>query len=374
MCRFKAFSLVIITAFFSSSGLADTCTNTQDLEKHNQTSARLKINQIQTIGTHNSYKRALPAAELSTLAELLGEETAESLDYSHVSLEEQLNEGARQIELDIYYDPAGGRFTSPLLPEMTKNQPGSREFDPSVMASPGFKVFHMQDIDIWSNCPLLEDCLTQIRDWSLSNPEHVPILLMFNTKQQKLPEINGTDPLPYTSTAFDVLEKAFLAVFDSEQLITPDKVRGKYTSLRQAVLAGNWPSLEQSRGKFILLVDEGIDVTRAYLNESNNLNNKLFFINSVSSDDENAAIFVKNNPIEEQQEISALVKQGFMVRTRADASTREARNNDTRRFEAALEAGAQYITTDYLFPREEWSSYSVRLPDNNVARCNAKAL
>jgi hypothetical protein len=70
-------------------------------------------------------------------------------------------------------------------------------------------------------------------------------------------------------------------------------------------------------------------------------------------------------------EISSLVRKGYLVRTRTDSDTKQARTNDTTRREAALASGAQLLSTDY--PASEpasWTGYSVSLPDNLVARCN----
>ena len=62
---------------------------------------------------------------------------------------------------------------------------------------------------------------------------------------------------------------------------------------------------------------------------------------------------------------------GYLVRTRADADTKESRFNDTRRREAALASGAQYVSTDYLWPDPRFpGGYQVRLPGGVVARCN----
>jgi hypothetical protein len=77
-----------------------------------------------------------------------------------------------------------------------------------------------------------------------------------------------------------------------------------------------------------------------------------------------------NSPTQDQERIRAAVKSGFIVRTRADANTMEARNNDSSRREAAFSSGAQYISTDYYQPRLEFSEYSVSLPKNRSARCN----
>ena len=57
--------------------------------------------------------------------------------------------------------------------------------------------------------------------------------------------------------------------------------------------------------------------------------------------DSRAAIFVINDPLAEGERIRHLVAQGYLVRTRADADTEEARRNDTwRRDAAAFASGA----------------------------------
>ena len=54
---------------------------------------------------------------------------------------------------------------------------------------------------------------------------------------------------------------------------------------------------------------------------------------------------IRNNP--SLPEIKELVEKGYIVRTRADADTKEARMNDKTDFMAACNSGAQIITTDY---------------------------
>lgn len=46
----------------------------------------------------------------------------------------------------------------------------------------------------------------------------------------------------------------------------------------------------------------------------------------------------------------------------ADAGTAEARTNDTRRRDLAIDSGAQLISTDEPAPDERFSTYSVQLP------------
>jgi hypothetical protein len=39
-------------------------------------------------------------------------------------------------------------------------------------------------------------------------------------------------------------------------MIVPDNVRGQHDSLEEAVLAGEWPSLDAARGKVLFLIDQ----------------------------------------------------------------------------------------------------------------------
>ncbi len=47
-------------------------------------------------------------------------------------------------------------------------------------------------------------------------------------------------------------------------MITPDDVRGKYSSLKEAVLKQGWPELDRVKGKFLFVLDEG-GTKREYL-------------------------------------------------------------------------------------------------------------
>ena len=62
----------------------------------------------------------------------------ESLDYAHAPLLQQFDIGVRQIELDVYADPQGGRYARPSFPISL----GVRAPDDPVMHEPGFKIIH----------------------------------------------------------------------------------------------------------------------------------------------------------------------------------------------------------------------------------------
>ena len=84
-----------------------------------------------------------------------------------------------------------------------------------------------------------------------------------------------------------------------------------------------------------------------------------------------AILFVSNEPVADFALIQQRVAAGFIVRTRADADTREARTGDTSRREKAFASGAQYVTTDYIWPDERFGTgFTVKLPGDAAARCN----
>ena len=92
---------------------------------------------------------------------------------------------------------------------------------------------------------------------------------------------------------------------------------------------------------------------------------------SASPGQPDAAFLIINNPLRSKKDIQELVRKGYMVRTRADADTREARAGDLSRFHEALASGAQYISTDYYWKAPTLSTdYLVQLPDNRIVRAN----
>src|SRR5882672_3677462 len=69
--------------------------------------AQLRLNQIQVIGSHNSYHAGLAPSETVWL-EKRNAKSAASLDYRHPALDVQLSGGVRQVEIDVYADTHGG--------------------------------------------------------------------------------------------------------------------------------------------------------------------------------------------------------------------------------------------------------------------------
>jgi len=325
----------------------------------------LRLNDLMSVGTHNSYHVRTPE-KIMALIRSAAPKAWVGLDYSHPPLLEQLDDGMRALELDLVYDPAGGRFAHPAglrlagLPE-----------DPAyvaAMSKPGFKVLHIQDVDFTSNCLTFVACLTIIRDWSLAHPRHTPILITMNTNDEKSRAPGGVDELPFDETAYDALDAEIRQVFRPSELITPDDVQGRYPTLREAVLKRGWPTLGASRGRFLFALDEGPAHVAAYRGKRASLEGRVLFVNTDESSP--AGAYITLNERADIPRITTDVKAGFVVRTRADADTVEARSDDTGRRDAALQSGAQYVSTDYPHPDPRLSDYQARLPDGAITVCN----
>lgn len=328
--------------------------------------ANLRVNDLLSVGTHNSYKAAIPEAEMTQLR-ARSTRAATVLDYSHRPLTEELDDGARQLELDVYYDPSGGRFADPLGPRML----GQRLDDAAAqeLAKPGFKVLHIPDFDFRATCTRFVACLQSIKTWSKAHPEHVPILILINAKDDTPLGTSGAAIAKFDAAAFDALDAEVASVFSDQDLITPDQVQGKHATLREAVLAGGWPKLGKARGRIFFALDEAPDKVAMYRGNRRSLEGRRMFVN-IDESSPAAAYITLNEPLQDAKRIRAAVEAGFIVRTRADADTLEAREGKTERRETALASGAQYVSTDYMQPDPRFPAYSVRLPNGATTVCN----
>ncbi len=332
--------------------------------------AQIRLNQIQVIGSHNSYHSGLAPSEKAWL-ETLNPKSAAALDYRHPPLDVQLSDGVRQVEIDIYGDAAGGRYAHPANLKLVSDMglPADPPFDPEgLFLKPGFKVMHAQDIDYRSNCQPFTGCLAAIMTWSKAHPGHLPIFVLIETKVGKARPWQ-VEPEPFTPVAFDALDKEIRSVVPAAKIIVPDDVRGKHATLEEAVLAGSWPSLETARGKIIFLLDQrkaGTD----YLAGHPSLKGRAIFTNAEPGSPDAAFVEV-NDPLKDPSLIPGLVKKGYLIRTRTDADTVQARSGDTKMRDAALSSGAQILSTDYYFnEKAKWSGFSVSFPKGQIARCN----
>ena len=281
---------------------------------------QLRIHHLQVKGTHNSYHVDTLDGEVVDWA------------YSHAPLGEQAAcQGVRQFELDVLLREDGS-----------------------------FGVLHVPMIDEGTNCATFRECLGELRTWSDANPAHHPLFVMVEPKDAFDAEtIDGY---------FADLEGAILDVWPRERIVTPDQVRGSNTDVRSALEGDGWPTLGESRGMILFWLLEIGDYRTTYTHGDTSLEGRLMFIKS-DVDHAYGAILIRDDPFGEAQEIQDGVLDRFLVRTRADNGGVEPAAGDLTRFEAALDSGATFISTDFAVPADGMD-YDITIPDGAPSRCN----
>ena len=203
----------------------------------------VRLNQVQVLGTHNSYHRE-PAPSLDFLLQVSpppGPTLSLVWDYSRDPLDTQLaDQGVRQVEIDVFLDPNGGLYANPVgnLLVAGSGLPLDPDADPDgKRLEPGFQVLHVQDLDFRSTCLKLEDCLRTIQQWSWSSPQHLPVMVLLELKDDAIPNSPGLPPFVvpplYSAADLDDLDALIHSIFSPRQLLTPDDVRGDRETLEE---------------------------------------------------------------------------------------------------------------------------------------------
>ncbi len=341
----------------------------------------LKLNQIQVIASHNSYHLKTDDSVFNwmTLANSLGLLPAQydptDLDYWHLPIEQQFdNYNVRGLELDFYNDPQGGNFYYRQGMSMIGLDNDSHL---EILKEPGFKILHIPDFDFNTSYYTFKQALTTVYNWSVSHPNHLPIFINIETKEETVGDAVSlqdlTRSIPYDASACDKMDEEIKSVFGDalNKVITPDDVRGTYSTLEDAAVDGNWPTLAKARGKVVFIMQGAAE--SLYKTGHPSLQGRAMFVYSNPGTPE-AAFVIMNNSSQKTQ-IQNLVTQGYIVRTRADAGTNEARLGDYTDMNNAFESGAQIISTDYYKADDRagtpgWSDYHVQFPNGELARIN----
>jgi hypothetical protein len=342
----------------------------------------LHLNEIQIIASHNSY-RMMTTSQVFSFLNLIGgflpaDLDPKGLDYDHIVFDEQMtNYGVRGLEIDIYNDPDGGAFANRKINSLTglPEASGIPELD-----APGFKVLHIKDVDYNTHYYTFKEAIRAIKNWSDAHPNHLPIFINIESKEDS-PADNSTlallgfvPPPKMDASAADAIDQEIRDVFGNglTGIITPDRLRGELPTLNDVVLLKKWPELGNCRGK-ILFIMEGALVD-FYKQDHPSLSDRAMFVYAEPGTPE-AVFVIRNDAISNQAEITQLVQQGYIVRTRCDAETVEARSGDYSRMYAAFTSGAQINSTDYYKADDRagqtgWTNYKVNFPQGELGRKN----
>lgn len=335
-----------------------------------QETDHLRLNDVRILASHNSYKKKPDPKVLKFLSKVKNKIGPENdpiqLEYGHELLSTQLNDfKIRGFELDVYYDPLGGKFSKRKINSFVC---GLKKKSKEVgLKSPGFKILHIADIDYETNYVTLESALAELGTWSQNNPMHCPIFVNIEVKATSpgdlskiLRNLGFKRATKFTENTFHLLDSIIESNFSADQLYTPVDMKKKNTSLRARINNEGWPLYDDCRGKiFFVLEGDNIDLYK------NKVDRPLFVYGEKEDDD--VIFLLRNDPLNNEKEINALTAQ-YIVRTRSDAGTLEARKNDYTRFFAALTSNAQIISTDYYKADSTIGKFVIRLGEEFILR------
>ncbi|KND86761.1 hypothetical protein TOPH_08592 [Tolypocladium ophioglossoides CBS 100239] len=371
----QGFKHVPILVLALPAALAASCDNPYTKNGLRWCAHAVRMNQIQVVGTHNSYHIAAGDKERKIQAELSSD--ARDLWYSHARLDTQLTyQHMRNLELDVLADPEGGNYAKPLISKTA----GLRYPSDPAYKQPGIKVMHIPDLDIHTVCTTLVSCLRIIKAWMDAHPRAVPIPIMMELKtaDKRNEALGGARVIAWDNAMLlDGLDREIRSVFPARQLITPDDVRREGISLEESVLKYGWPDIESARGRIFFLMDNGPlgPIRDTYRKGKKNLEGRVLFTNARPGDAD-CAFQKLNDPTTDAKvaNIQKQVKLGYWVRTRADESLSTVRDNcSTAMRDRAFKSGAQIVSPD--FPAYGMSArwgcdYAARLPGGRTVVCN----
>ncbi len=229
----------------------------------------LRLDQVQMIGTHNSYHQAPDGGLLDYLRtsgfqdgpDWSGARLAQAIDYTRQPLPVQLDDGIRAIELDVHDDPDGTAFTHPPFLEVLKTQ-GTALYGPWEMRGSGFKTLHKAGYDPDSTCPLFAPCPAEIAAWSDRHPNHTPIVVMVEVKPEASAKAAGCTALCADGGA---RLKAALSDGLGTRLIVPGDIGRK------------WPTLDGVRGRIMVMLLDSEDTMRSYRRQIDKVGEDILF-------------------------------------------------------------------------------------------------
>lgn len=290
----------------------------------------VKMNELQYLGTHNSYKQGLSTKSYNFYKYALGNE---DYIYSFPSITEQLNLGIRAFELDI----AVGTKNSGL----------------------DFECSHNYLID---NCSSMIDFikgLQEIKLWSDYNPEHLPVMLLVEVKGKR----GGIFTKPRKMTLDDLYYFEELAVTTlGDTLLTLQDFKGDYADIPAMLADNGYPTIAETLGKVMIIMHPD-ELTNEYVAADTTATN-MSLIPCITTSDltkhpeyKTACVFSTAS----RMYSNYAYRNNYLLRSRLD-SYPYYRPESTAK--TLLTTRANMLESDYLAVCSNSDTYSVAFGDN----------
>ena len=290
----------------------------------------VRMNEVQVIGTHNSYHREMTQAERPTYdaAHRHPGDYDAYLAYSHATIPNQFaRQDVRGLELDLSPDPQGGLYANPVVRQRDRARPAARP----GMAEPGIKIFHVADLDYNTTCVRCVDVPRAGRAWSDANPRHVPLPIMLELKQSDPRGRGGRRRgAPVGRGAPRTLDAEIRSVFRDRDLITarrhPAAAAARSSSRSSARLAG---AREQPAARCVPARQRpGRDPRRLHRRAPEPRGPR--DLHELAPGFQDAAFIKRNEPRNTNTaQIPELVRDGYLIRTRSDVPLTTVTSRDT---------------------------------------------
>ena len=238
--------------------------------------------------------------------------------YTHISILSQLKLGLRHVEIDAWYE----------------------------RSSSAWNVFHEFVDPLTNDTPSsVVDCLREIRDWSQSNPDHLPVYIYFDIKGAYYRGCNGLAKLfgvgnfsGDSTYEYITLDRMISHVFSSG-VFRPCDLNLRPTGVGLKARFKEWPKASELRGRVFFVLNTTFGQRGSY---DQLRPGAMMFRRSIGTHDADA-LFYETRDMRLAQKY---LRDGYIVRTLLN------RTNDDALLEKeireAFRLGIQYIACDNL--------------------------
>lgn len=275
---------------------------------------QIQINQLRYLCTHNSYKQGLHNPAKFFYNYIIPYAIGKKSNYGYDNITQQLNIGIRGFEFDLYY---------------AENEDEYR-----------FECYHNSWLETNSSVVDFEKGLEEIKMWSEYNPNHMPIFITIEPKDNvPLDKAKGLGKVE-----LETLDDLILEYFP-DKVITYSQMLNGFGDFQEMREANGYIKLEDCIGKFVFLLheyenfEEYIDIPA-----ENRVMIPLVWASSLKENKYlDLTCFAQDHDYNHPEKLDPLIEENYIVRTRLDIYPKY----EFEITEARLDTGAQLVCTDY---------------------------
>lgn len=278
----------------------------------------MRLNELRYLATHNSYKQAISTETQVFYDYALFGACNGLYDYVFDTVTEQLNNGIRSIEIDLYKHRTADGFD--------------------------IKILHNCLTEATSSMADFELGLKELKMWSDYNEGHLPVIVLVEPKTSGIGDFGAMDGEAY-EYAFSLMESVL-----GDKLYTPADAIGDFGSFAEMRAANGYPAVKDLTGKFVFLLHETRKKKNFTSLDEKLLTQKMFYTASAAALRKgNSGVYADNvlfalaNEPSDDENLQFAVENNFIVRTRIDLY----HIIDADRLSTAVESGANIMSSDY---------------------------